>query len=218
MRIMDWLNGHVDLINREALQQLTKDELGKRIVKAQEVKASTGAELERWKLAAEAELTNNFKGLGAYHESTPEELNLHGRPLPMLCVWSQEGDLYKCRACVCGNFASVDPTQQSWTAQAKPSSMLAALKLGCSREWMISKHDVKGAFLNARIPGGKIGIVAPPVQWVRWGLVKPGTFWTLEKAVYGLRESPYLWGAERDKQLTAMRWFVKNRELSLIHI
>ena len=179
------------------------------------MKASTGAELELWKLAAEAELTNNFKGLGAYHESTPEELNLHGRPLPMLCVWSLEGELHKCRACVCGNFASVDPTQQSWTAQAEPSSMLAALKLGCSREWMTSKHDVKGAFLHARIPEGKIVIVAPPEQWVRWGLVKPGTFWTLEKAVYGLRESPYLWGEERDKQLSALRWFVKNREFEL---
>ena len=114
--------GHVDLFNREAMQQLIKEESGKRIVKAQEVRNSTGPELERWKTAAEAELSNNFVQMGAFHESTPEELAMHGRPLPMLCVWSQADDYYKCRACVCGNFAEIDPTQQSWTAQAEPSS------------------------------------------------------------------------------------------------
>ena len=93
--------GHVDLLNRESLQQLIKEETGKRIVKAQEVRNSTGPVQERWKLAAESELTNNFTGMGAFHESTPEELAAHGRPLPMLCVWSQAEDYYKCRACVC---------------------------------------------------------------------------------------------------------------------
>jgi len=140
--------------------------------------------------AAEAELTNNFTGMGAFHESTKEELAAHGRPLPMLCVWSQAEDdsYFKCRACVCGNFAEIDPTQQSWTAQAEPSSLLAAIKLGRKKKWMMSKHDVKGAFLNAKIPEGKIVIVSPPEQWVKWGLVKAGVYWTLEKAVYGLRE------------------------------
>ena len=71
-----------------------KEEAGKRIVKAQEVKNSTGVALERWKLAAEAELTNNFTGMGAFHESTPEELAQHGKALPMLCVWSQDKDLH----------------------------------------------------------------------------------------------------------------------------
>ena len=134
--------GHVDLINREAMQQLTKEDGGKKIVKPQEVKAATGPALERWKLAAEAELTKNFMSLGAFHDSTAEEIAQHGRPLPMLCVWSQDGDLHKCRACVCGNFAQVDPTQQSWTAQAEPSSLLAAVKLGRMRGSKILKHDV----------------------------------------------------------------------------
>ena len=55
----------------------------------------------------------------------------------------------------------MDPTLQSWTAQAEPSSLLAALKLGRMRKWQVSKHDVKGAFLNAKIPEGKIVIVHP---------------------------------------------------------
>ena len=203
--------GHVDLLNREAMQQLIIEEGGKRIVKPQEVRNSTGPTLERWKAAAEAELTNNFIGMGAVHESTREELAAHGRPLPMLCVWSQAEDYNKCRACVCGNFAENDPTQQSWTAQAEPSSLLAGLKLGRTQGWTVSKHDVKGAFLNAKIPEGKIVIVSPPEQWVRWGLVKAGVYWTLDRAVYGLRESPHLWAVERDAQLTVLKWSVKSK-------
>ena len=52
----------------------------------------------------------------------------------------------------------------------------------------------------------KLVIVTPPEQWVKWGLVPAGTYWTLDRAVYGLRESPKLWGDERDKQLRAAKW------------
>ena len=142
---VDAQDGHVDLSNREALQQLIKEESDKRIVKPQEVKSSTGDRAERWKLAAEAELSNNFVNMGAFHVTTDAERRAFGRPLPMLCVWSVAGalDYYKCRVCVCGNFADVDPTQQSWTAQAEPSSLLSAIKLGRNKGWMMSKHDVK---------------------------------------------------------------------------
>ena len=91
--------------------------------------------------------------------------------------------------CVCGNFAEKDPLEQSWTAQAEPSSLLASLKVGVQNKWTVSKHDVKGAFLNAHLPKDKLVIVQPPDTWVKWGLVKPGETWTLDNAVYGLRES-----------------------------
>ena len=97
----------------------------------------------------------------------------------MLCVWSEAEDKRKkCRACVCGNFADHDPTLQSWTAQAEPSSLLAALNLACVKGWTKSKHDVKGAFLNASMPEGRTVIVAPPPLWVKWGLVGKGVTWT----------------------------------------
>ena len=155
------------MVNREALHQLAKEETGKRIVKSPEVRNATGQKEQRWKLAAESELSSNFVAMGAMHVSTPEELAQHGQPLPMLCVWSQSevDDYYKCRACICGNFADIDPTQQSWTAQAEPSSLMGALKLGANRSWTASKHDVKGAFLNAKIPAGKIIIVKPSVSY-----------------------------------------------------
>ena len=116
---------------------------------------------------------------------------------------------------MCGNFAEVDPTQQSWTAQAEPSSLLASLKIGRVNKWLTSKHDVKGAFLNAVLPEGRLVVVSPPKQWIDWGLVAQGTLWTLEKAVYGLRESPALWSAERDGQLRKLEWSANNKTYQL---
>ena len=136
--------------------------------KSQEVRSSMGPTLAKWKTPAEGELMNNFTKTGAFHESTPEEQTAFGRPLPMLCVWSQAEaeDYYKCGACVCSNFAEVDPTQQSWTAQAEPCSLLSATLLGRAKDWMMSKHDVKGVLLNAEIPEGEIVVVSPPEQWI----------------------------------------------------
>ena len=123
----------------------------------------------------------------------------------MVCVWTKEADRYKCRLCVAGNFESIDPLAQHWTAQAEPGSLMIALKKGRIKRWVISKHDVKGAFLNASL-GGKLVVVRPPPLFEKWGLVEPGELWTLDKAVYGLRESPRLWSAERDSKLRALRW------------
>ena len=33
----------------------------------------------------------------------------------------------------------------------------------------MSEHDVKGVFVNAKIPDGKLVVVTPPEQWVRMG-------------------------------------------------
>ena len=74
---------------------------------------------------------------------------------------------------------------------------------------------MKGAFLNAKLPEGKLVVVSPPEQWVRWGLVEPGITWTLDRAVYGLRELPALWSAERDKQLRQVTWSVGKEQYNL---
>jgi hypothetical protein len=173
------------------MQQIVKEE-GKVIVPAPQVRSSARPQLERWKLAAESELTKNFQNTGVMHKSTPEEIEQRGRLLPMLCVWSKQEfeDYAKCRACVCGNLAAVDPTMQCLTARAEPSSLTAGSKVGRANRWRVSEHDVKGAFLNAQLPEGKLVVVRPPEQWSKLGLVEPGTLGTLDKAIYGLRESP----------------------------
>ncbi len=93
--------GATGAVGREMLQKLASLEPEKRIVPTPQVTKSVGKELENWKLAAQAELTSNFLNMHAMHESTEAERAAHGRPLPMLCVWSLADDRYKCRACAC---------------------------------------------------------------------------------------------------------------------
>lgn len=197
--------GHVDLANKGALQQLIKEESDKCILKTEEVKSSVGPTLERWKTAAEAELTNNFVKMGEFHESTPEEKKTFGRPLPMLCLVNSRGKELLQMSCVCfrelcrgGSYPTV-----------LDSSGRTLVAVVCHQHGTTQRFDyVKGAFLNAKIPDGELLVVMPPDQWVRLGLVPPGTLWTLEKAVYDLRESPRLWSDERDKQLVLLEWTV----------
>ncbi len=127
----------------------------------------------------------------------------------MLNVWSvTDSGLRKRRTVIAGNFQDLDPTAQRWTAQAEPGTIFMAAKLAALRGWKISKVDVKGAFLNAPIPPGELVLVQPPGQWVKWGIVKEHVVWKLNRAVYGLRQSPKWWGDERDRQLAKLRWSV----------
>ena len=134
----------------------------------------------------------------------------------MLNVWSRTADDHrKCRSCIAGNFQQLDPTAQRWTAQAEPSSILAAAKLAAMRGWVISKLDVKGAFLNAPIPAEELILVQPPAQWVTWGIVDKDVVWKLRRAVYGLRQSPKWWSDERDKKLKELTVTVNGKSYYL---
>ena len=75
--------------------------------------------------------------------------------------------------------------------------------------------DVATAFLNAPMPTleSETVYVKPPALLEQFHLIKPGTYWKLTKAVYGLRVSPRLRGIERDKQLRQMRFRTKHRVL-----
>ena len=175
------------------------------IVEENKVREATGATRERWVTAAEKEYVENFIRMNAYTETTPEELAEIGgqsKVLPMKCVWSiKEGDLYKCRAVVCGNYADKDPSEEVYTAQAETASVMLGLKYAQMSGWETWKLDVKSAFLNAPLPEELLVVVRPPRAWVRMGIVKGSELWTLRKAVYGLRVSPRAWGIERDLRL-----------------
>ena len=185
-------------------------ESGARVVAEAEVRKAVGPEAARWKVAAEKELQDSFYAMGAVSETTPQELAQVGGQsgvLPMKAVWTiKADDVHKCRGCVCGNFATKDPTEQVWTAQAETSSVMSGLRLAQVRKWNIYKLDVKGAFMYAPLPDDLLVVVRPPKIWVTLGLVGPNVLWTLRKAVYGLRCAPRAWGLERDRQLRAASW------------
>ena len=85
-------------------------------------------------------------------------------------------------------------------------------------DYGVSSLDVATAFLNAPMPveEEETVYVRPPMFLEQFGLIKPGTYWKLAKAVYGLRVSPRLWGKERDMQLRKMRFRIKGRMLKAV--
>ena len=55
----------------------------------------------------------------------------------------------------------------------------------------------------------------PPKQWKDWGIVGPHVVWRLQKAVYGLRQSPKWWSDKRDADLRRLRIPVAGKEYVL---
>ena len=68
--------------------------------------------------------------------------------------------------------------------------------------------DLATAFLNASMP---TNASMPPASLVHFRLIKTNEIWRLDKAVYGLRISPRLWGKTRDVELKAMRFQVAGK-------
>eukprot|EP00971_Amphidinium_carterae_P285103 5659484-Amphidinium_carterae.1 len=60
---------------------------------------------------------------------------------------------------------------------------------------VLSSLDYTGAFVNAELPEGRVIVLRPPAVFVWLGVIPPNTYWLLHRALYGLRESPMLWGA-----------------------
>ena len=70
--------------------------------------------------------------------------------------------------------------------------------------------------MNALLPQGVHKIYAyPPNILVDFGLIKSNTVWLIERAVYGLRVSPRLWGEPRDKILRGICFPLYGRSVRL---
>ena len=107
----------------------------------------------------------------------------------------------KARACVCGNYQRKSLGDLLYTANIDVTSIRLVLASAAQCGWGITVMDVVTAFLRAPMPevsDEKAIYVKPPALFEQFGIVKPGTFWKLTKAVYGLRISPRLWGNERE--------------------
>ena len=119
----------------------------------------------------------------------------------------------KARGCVCGNYQEKLPTDLLYTANIDVTTIRLVLAVSSQfKTWGITVMDVVTAFLRAPMPvtsEENAVYVKPPALFEQFDLVKPGTYWKLVKAIYGLRVSPRLWGKERDKRLREIR--IKNR-------
>ncbi|EEB88881.1 hypothetical protein MPER_13095 [Moniliophthora perniciosa FA553] len=74
---------------------------------------------------------------------------------------------------------------------ARIESIRAIFGLAATLDWEIHVVDVKSAFLNSEIPADQPAYVAQPPGYMVKG--KEDWVWLLRKALYGLRQSAFLW-------------------------
>ena len=194
----------IELHNSPSVADLTEGDPAARTYTSDEIGKSSPAQYEEWRLAAEREVEESFRKMGAITETTEEELRAIGgkaNVLPMMAVWVRKSaGLHKCRGCICGNVQRRDPHEQLWTAQAEPSSVLSGIRLAQLRGWDVVQTDVKSAFMHSPVPEGVIIVVRPPAIWIKMGAVAPDTLWTLRRFVYGLRVSPTSVGRDKGRR------------------
>ena len=113
----------------------------------------------------------------------------------------------KARLVVCGNMAT-NECGSVYTEAAPAESVRAALVMTVKNSWVIGVLDVVTAFLRTPIgetKGDPVIMIQPPKLLERMGITSSWELWGLVRALYGLKESPRLWGAYRDKQLAGLK-------------
>ena len=114
----------------------------------------------------------------------------------------------KCRVVGCGNFESREQGLDLYASGVPADVLRSCLVEAATRNYDLFVTDVKNAFLRADIPEsvkGKI-LLRPPRILELMNITKPGELWAIEKAVYGLRQSPKWWANYRDNKLAAGSW------------
>ena len=127
----------------------------------------------------------------------------------------------KARIVACGNFLGKERPSGSPTlsksdifAGALDSlGLRAQLAASAVSAWKGAVLDVKTAFLTAPLQtkrSHRIVILRPPKVLVSAGIIEEGSLFLIEKALYGLQESPQDWCVERDRRFASIRWVGPN--------
>ena len=123
----------------------------------------------------------------------------------------------KARIVACGNFLGREKSQGSPTlsrgdifaAGLDSLALRAQVAAAAWREWKGGTVDIRTAFLTAPLQAKRsqrVVVLRPPKILVTAGIVPEGSLYLIEKALYGLAESPQDWGAERDSRLRSLVW------------
>ena len=123
----------------------------------------------------------------------------------------------KARIVACGNFLGREKQQRSPTlsrgdifaAGLDSLALRAQIAAAAWRGWGGYTVDIKTAFLTAPLQAKRsqrVVVLRPPKVLVAAGIVSEGALYLIEKALYGLAESPQDWGAERDQRFRGLTW------------
>ncbi|OLP75136.1 Retrovirus-related Pol polyprotein from transposon TNT 1-94 [Symbiodinium microadriaticum] len=124
----------------------------------------------------------------------------------------------KARIVICGNMATHKP-DDVFASTAPAEVVRAAIALATYFNWDLGLIDIVAAFLQTplhAVKGAPRVYGRPPRLLVKAGICRPGELWLLTHAVYGLQESPRLWGAYRDQLLAELRVEIEGKEVVLV--
>ena len=108
----------------------------------------------------------------------------------------------KSRIVACGNMDQSEEEKETYAGGADATAVRSAIRIAALRRWSLRTKDVSTAFLNADYKvKGEILVLKPPNVYLKAGLVEEHEYWLVKKAIYGLKESPYVWAVERDTRL-----------------
>ena len=113
-------------------------------------------------------------------------------------------DTFKVRGVACGNKVEVTGLD-IYASGVEAASLRLLLTIAAESDWDLSAIDVAQAFLNAELNLPYKIALWPPKVFCDAGLCEVGELWLVERAIYGLRESPKCWGDNRDAELRAIR-------------
>ena len=170
--------------------------------------------LDGWKDSAWAEFVNLKEKKQALSVRKRAELPPGCRIVPCKGVYTVKPDkknFYrrKTRFVACGNH--VLPGQEDidlYAAGIDATSLRTMLSYTIRKPWKYGTTDIRQAFVLAPWLGSPVALQPPAIAY-ELGLAEPGEYWYVDKAIYGLRESPALWSRFRNEQLALARWYAE---------
>ena len=174
--------------------------------------------LASWTSAAEAEVSalEEMQAIKRYTgEAARELLRSSGvQVLPAKTVFTvkpgSDTAWYrrKCRVVGCGNFETKDPTADLYAGGVPAEVLRICLVQAGAHKLIAWITDIQNAFLLAPLPKeseGKI-ILRPPRLLVMMNIVEESEVWVINRAMYGLRQSPKWWQEYRDSEFRRAKW------------
>ncbi|KAL2122403.1 hypothetical protein VTJ04DRAFT_2858 [Mycothermus thermophilus] len=149
---------------------------------------------DRFKRAAREEIQNLINK--KTWRKIPRKL-AKARPLPLKWVFAykfdQDGYLTACKAriCVRGDLQETSPLDRTYAATLAARSFRSMMAIAAQFDLEVKQLDIKQAFLNASRAGRSVVTCELPDGFKEDGMVVE-----LDKALYGLRDSPLLWYLE----------------------
>ena len=203
-------------LRRMAVQPNEEEEvLQTRIVSPREV----AEHWSDWLPAITAEVDSLLQEKEAFREIYPEELQKMQKEaeksgksiefIPSKMVFTRkpgpEGGKKKMRWVVCGNLEPKKEQEDNFSSGADASALRIMCWCAALHQWCASILDVRTAFLNAKMVLSEDEdpiLIKPPALLVEMKYLRRDVYYLPEKAIYGLRRSPKLWGLTRDETIS----------------